>query len=280
MMSSPDEFDTDTTMIDDEKHLTKKQKIIREKKIRKTKSLYNDNANKSKKILKEHYKKNRDDTYDSSINAKKILETFNNDTNILATPKQTSLFQRIFNNERYTKENDFIDVENAMKERIQATIHDEIKNTNEKRFYHSKTEDIKNELDKLNYNYCCSENEREKLLQMVYDLKNVYPDVPWKDICIAIIFIYYILNLIEKDHVIQLQMFSDLTETFANVETIYRDFISFSTEEKEKVFSSIRKQIFDFPQSPSDSIKGGFLSLKTHNKHKTTKKKRRKLVRR
>lgn len=55
-----------------------------------------------------------------------------------------------------------------------------------------------NDLKLSNINFCCNENEMHFLLAMTHDLKNMFPNVSNKDICIAIIYEYYALNLSEQ----------------------------------------------------------------------------------
>jgi hypothetical protein len=73
-----------------------------------------------------------------------------------------------------------------------------------------------------NINFCGYSNEEDFLIEMVKQLKEVYPNMSTKDLCICIIYTYYSLNLIEPStNIMNQTMFKKVANNPKNVYILY-----------------------------------------------------------
>ena len=73
-----------------------------------------------------------------------------------------------------------------------------------------------------NINFCGYSNEEVFLMEMVKQLKEVYPNMSTKDLCICIIYTYYSLNLNEPmTNIMNKSMFKNVSDNPKNVYILY-----------------------------------------------------------
>ena len=92
-------------------------------------------------------------------------------------------------------------------------------------------------------NFCGYSNEEVFLIEMVKQLKEVYPNMSNKDLCICIIYTYYSLNLNEPTtDIMDPSMFKKIADNPKNVNILYLKITTGDIIFKDKNLSSnIRK---------------------------------------
>lgn len=121
----------------------------------------------------------------------------------------------------------------------------------------------------LNINFCCDDNETRFLLQMSNDLKQMFPHISNKDICIAIIYEYYALNLSEQSEFTlpnDIYQRPDIYGFSANNVANVNFLIMFITSDENRLASAIRRHMM--------GVFGGKKTKRNKRKTKKYKKKR------
>jgi len=112
----------------------------------------------------------------------------------------------------------------------------------ENKFYYYLKKTVHSDLFK-DLNTCCNYSEEEMLFELSEEIKLEYQNAQWKDIYIAIIFLYYALILNEQ--LCDPFTFSILKKMTKNHQKVYDIIIDIATSDKEYA-KKIRRSIFHF----------------------------------
>lgn len=130
----------------------------------------------------------------------------------------------------------------------------------------------------LNVNFCCDDNETRFLLQMSNDLKQMFPHISNKDICIAIIYEYYALNLSEQSEFTlpnDIYQRSDIYGFSANNVANVNYLIMFITSNENRLASAIRRHMMGvFGGKKTKKAKRSRRSKQIRKSRKTRKNRR------
>ena len=119
-------------------------------------------------------------------------------------------------------------------------------------------------------NICCTPEERDFLKSMAIHLKSEFPLISNKDICIAIVYTYYGLNLTEQsEDYMTKKIYQDYADNPKDVELLY---MYIGTSIEHPIFTHIRRYFFGMPPP----ISGGGKSRKSKSRKSKSRKSRNK----
>jgi hypothetical protein len=137
---------------------------------------------------------------------------------------------------------------------------------------------FRNDMPITNINFCCNDNERDYLLNTANDLKNRFPNISNNDICIAIIYEYYALNLSEQSEFnLSPSIFQRYEINYFSADNVkhVNDLIFYITSSDDPLAKSIRRNMLGIRGGKRKKSKKSMKSKKSKKSMKSKKNKKR-----